>query len=154
MITNYYTLLNIDQSADLYDIKKAFRNEIAIYHPDNNKSEDAQLQFDLCVEAFEILSDSEKRSAYDMLLKSQETNKPIIIEQEEEYEAWQEEAKTKSETYRASSLSDFFLLDIFAQAGFEGLIAGSEALIEGAEPLVEVLGDAIGEIIGGIFDGL
>lgn len=154
MITNYYTLLNIEPSADLYDIKKAFRKEAAIYHPDNNKSSDARLQFDLRVEAFEILSDSEKRNTYDKLLKSQETNKPIIIEQEEQYEEWQEEAKTKSKTYRASSLSDFFLLDIFVEAGIHGLFEGTEALIESAEPLVEGIGDVIGDIIGGIFDGL
>lgn len=78
----------------------------------------------------------------------------MVIEQKEEYETWQKEAKTKSTTYKESSLNDLFLLDIFAEAGLNGLIVGTESLIEGAEPLIEGLGDVIGDVIGGIFDGL
>ncbi len=147
MIADYYILLKIEQSADLYTIKKAFRKEIAIYHPDNNPSPDARTQFDLLVEAFEVLSDSNKRIIYDALLNTQTNNKPLVIEQEEHYKVWQKEAKTKSKTYRESSIPELFLLDIFAQAGFEGLITGSETLIEG-------IGDTLGDVIGGIFDSI
>ncbi len=147
MITDYYILLKIEKSSDLKTIKKAFRKEIAIYHPDNNASHGAKAQFDLLVEAFEILSDTKKRRVYDELLKPQATNKPVVIVRDEQYKKWKEEAKTKSKTYRESSISELFLLDIFAQAGFEGLITGSETLIEG-------IGDTLGDVIGGIFDSI
>jgi DnaJ-class molecular chaperone len=154
MIINYYTLLNIEQKADLYTIKKAFRKEITMYHPDNNKSSDARLQFELRVEAFEVLSDIEKRNAYDQLLSHQATNKPVVIEQKEQYEDWKKEAKTKSKTYRESSLSELFLLNIFAEAGINGLFEGSKALMDGSESLLDGLGDTLGDVIGGIFDSL
>tara|TARA_R110002049_G_scaffold276828_1_gene455092 strand:+ start:115 stop:579 length:465 start_codon:yes stop_codon:yes gene_type:complete len=154
MITDYYELLHIEKTSDLNDINKAFRREIALYHPDNNQSLEAKEKFTLVVEAFEVLSDIEKRRKYDELLKSKTTNKLLIIEQQEQYGDWQKEAKTKSETYRESSLSELFLMDIFGEAGINGLFAGSEALIEGVEPLVEGLTDTLGDIVGGLFDGL
>ncbi len=67
-----------------------------IYHQENNKSPDARAQFDLLVEAFEILSDTKKQRVYDALLKSQSTNKPEVIKQDEQCKEWKEEAKTKS----------------------------------------------------------
>ncbi|BAO74244.1 J domain-containing protein [Winogradskyella sp. PG-2] len=156
MITNYYTLLKIEQSTTLYDIKKAFRREIAIYHPDNNKSEDAKDKFESLVEAFDVLSDTEKRKTYDELLNYQaKTCKPVVTEEQKEvYEEWQKEAKTKSKTYRKSTLTELLLLDIFAEASIEGLFVGTESLIEGAEPLIDGIGDVLGDVIGGIFDDL
>ncbi|WP_296312665.1 J domain-containing protein [Winogradskyella sp. UBA3174] len=147
MMTNYYTLVKIEETADLDTIKKAFRKEITIYHPDNNTSSEAKTQFKLLVEAFEVLSKPEKRTSYNSLLKSETTNKPIVIQQKEDYQKWKKEAKTKSKTYRESSLTELFLLNIFAKAGFEALFFGSEKLIEG-------IGDTIGDVVGGIFDGL
>ena len=44
-LINYYDILNVEKSADLDTIKKAFRNEIALYHPDKNKSEGAKTAF-------------------------------------------------------------------------------------------------------------
>ena len=140
MITNYYTLLNIEQSADLYDIKKAFRRDIAIYHPDNNKSSDAKAQFDLRVEAFEILSDTEKRRAYDELLKSQATNKPVLIEQEEQYKEWKEESKKKSKKYYDFGLDELLLFDLFILNGdiLDGLFSGTSNILD---ELTDGLGD-------------
>ena len=140
MITNYYTLLKIKQSADLYDIKKAFRKEIAIYHPDNNKSEDARAIFNLLVEAFEVLSDTEKRNTYDTLLKSQATNKPLVIEQKEAYDEWKEESKKKSKKYYDFGLDELLFLDLFILNGdvLDGLLSGTGDLLEG---LTDSLGD-------------
>ena len=83
MTTNYYQLLKIDKSATLYDVKKAFRREIAIYHPDNNTSPDAKIQFEKLVEAFDILSDDAKRYNYDQILDDEaakKTNMKILIQ--------------------------------------------------------------------------
>jgi DnaJ-class molecular chaperone len=142
MTTNYYQLLKIENSATSYDIKKAFRREIAIYHPDNNSSPEAKAHFEKLVEAFDILSDDTKRYHYDQMLKSEATNKPVVFEQKEQYKEWQKEAKKKSKKYRESySLEDLLLLDLFILNGdvFDGLLSGAEDIFDG-------LTDGISEI--------
>ncbi|WP_299368726.1 DnaJ domain-containing protein [Winogradskyella sp.] len=133
MITNYYMLLNIDQSTDLETIKKAFRKEIAIYHPDNNPSPEAKEKFEQLVEAFDILSNEDKRREYDKMLAYEATNKPVIIEQKQQYEDWQKEAKKKSKTYEGIGLEELLLLDIFLLNGdfLDGLLSGTDELLDG-----------------------
>ncbi|WP_323788053.1 J domain-containing protein [Psychroserpens sp.] len=140
-LINYYELLNVESSADLDTIKKAFRREIALYHPDKNTSEGAKVQFDLLVEAFEMLSDSEKRKAYDEMLSTSATNKPVRIEpkQQEQYTEWKKEAKKKSEIYWLSDLSDLLVLDLFLDVGLSSLFSGTDNLLDG-------LGDSLGDI--------
>ena len=132
-MTNYYTLLNIETSADLETIKKAFRREVAIYHPEKNASPEAKEHFELLIEAFDILSDPEKRKHYDEMLASEATNKPVVIEEKEQYEEWKKEAKTKSKKYRNYTLEDLLLLDLFILNGdiFEGLFSGADELLDG-----------------------
>ena len=50
MITDYYSILSVDINADLETIKKAFRKQIALYHPENNKSPEAKEKFDIIIE--------------------------------------------------------------------------------------------------------
>ncbi|MCA0153477.1 DnaJ domain-containing protein [Winogradskyella vincentii] len=116
-MTNYYQLLKIDPKADLNDIKKAFRREVALYHPDNNKSPEAKTRFEQIVEAFDILSNPEKRKAYNEMLEFEATNKPVIIEQKEQYKDWQKEAKKKSKKWEDFGLEELLLLDIFVLNG-------------------------------------
>ncbi len=126
-------LLNIDQSANLETIKKAFRKEIAMYHPDNNASPEAREKFEQLVEAFDILSNEDKRREYDTILNHEATNKPVIIEQKQEYEDWQKEAKKKSKKYEGIGLEELLLLDIFVLNGdfLDGLFAGTDQLFDG-----------------------
>ena len=140
-LVNYYTILKIDRLADLDTIKKAFRREIALYHPDKNKSEGAKAHFNLLVEGFDILSNPEKRKAYDDMLERSTTNKPILIEQkkQEQYTEWKKEAKKKSDTYWFTDLTDLLLLDLFLDVGLSSLFSGTESLIDG-------LDDSLGDI--------
>ena len=62
---DYYEILGIDKNADQSQIKKAFRKQAMIYHPDRNKSPDAEDKFKELNEANEILSDETKRAQYD-----------------------------------------------------------------------------------------
>ncbi len=62
---DYYEILNVSRSASQEEIKSAFRNLARQYHPDVNKSEDAEERFKEINEAFMVLSDPEKRSVYD-----------------------------------------------------------------------------------------
>ena len=62
---NYYTILELPPSATPHDIKKAFRRLAVQYHPDKNPgNEAAESQFKEIQEAYHILSDPERRSAY------------------------------------------------------------------------------------------
>lgn len=63
---DYYEILGIQREASEAEIKKAYRRLAMKYHPDRNPDdEDALARFREAKEAFEVLSDSEKRAAYD-----------------------------------------------------------------------------------------
>ena len=62
---NYYQILQIEPGASLRDIKKAYRRLALQYHPDKNKSPDAENKFREISEAYDILMNTDKRRMYD-----------------------------------------------------------------------------------------
>jgi DnaJ-class molecular chaperone len=62
---DHYASLGLGSAATLADIKKAFRQKASIYHPDRNAADDAAERFRAVQEAYDVLSDSAKRQAYD-----------------------------------------------------------------------------------------
>ena len=62
---DYYDILGVKKDATEADIKSAYRQLAKKYHPDINKSPDAQEKFKEINEAYSVLSDSQKRSNYD-----------------------------------------------------------------------------------------
>jgi DnaJ-class molecular chaperone len=64
---DYYKILGVDRSADDKTIKSAFRRLARKYHPDVAKTKDAGERFREINEAYEVLSDPEKRRRYDTL---------------------------------------------------------------------------------------
>lgn len=67
----YYEILEITKNADFDTIKKAYRKLALIYHPDRNHGDkEAEDKFKQINEAYQVLSDSDKRSIYDKHGKS------------------------------------------------------------------------------------
>ena len=142
-LPDYYKALKVDENADLETIKKAFRREIALYHPDKNKDPNARAHFELLVEAFNILSHPEKRKSYDELRRQTALNKPIIVtpKQEKQYKEWKKESKKKSDEFRFKDLADLLLLDFIIDTGFSDFFSETDSM----------LGD-LGESLGDVFD--
>jgi molecular chaperone DnaJ len=62
---DYYEILNVSRNASKDDIKSAYRKLALQYHPDRNKSPEAEGKFKEISEAYAVLSDDEKRGQYD-----------------------------------------------------------------------------------------
>ncbi|WP_172249700.1 molecular chaperone DnaJ [Saccharibacillus deserti] len=62
---DYYEVLGIEKGASEQDIKSAYRKQARKYHPDVNKADDAETKFKEVKEAYDVLSDGQKRARYD-----------------------------------------------------------------------------------------
>ncbi len=65
MDKNYYSILGVSKSATSDDIKKAYRKLALQYHPDRGGDKETEKKFKEVSEAYQILSDPEKRATYD-----------------------------------------------------------------------------------------
>ena len=62
---DYYDVLGVPRNAGADDLKKAFRRLAMQYHPDRNQEPGAEAKFKRVNEAYEVLSDPDKRAMYD-----------------------------------------------------------------------------------------
>ena len=81
-MTDHYTTLGLNSAATLADIKKAFRQKASFYHPDRNSAIDAAARFRDVQEASDVLSNVDKRQAYDDNRRRSLLDNPLETAQE------------------------------------------------------------------------
>lgn len=64
---DYYEILGLTRGADADEVKRAYRKLARKFHPDVSKEKNAEAKFKEVQEAYEVLRDREKRTAYDQL---------------------------------------------------------------------------------------
>src|ERR1700683_4298223 len=62
---DYYDILGVTKNATAAEIKSAYRKLALQYHPDRNKTKEAEEKFKEVTKAYEVLSNEEKRKTYD-----------------------------------------------------------------------------------------
>lgn len=72
-----YFVLGLSSSASLADIKKAYRHQAALHHPDRSTAPDAATRFRAIQEAYDILGHEDKRAAYDSNRKRNLLDDPL-----------------------------------------------------------------------------
>lgn len=82
---NYYEVLGLTANATLAEIKNTYRKMASQYHPDKNSASDATAKFRQVQEAYEILSDTDKRKMYDENRRRSLLDSPI----DTAHEIWQ-----------------------------------------------------------------
>ena len=70
---DYYKILEVDKNATAEQIKKAYRRLAMTYHPDRNPGDaSAEEKFKEINEAYDVLSDAEKRKKFDLMADGKE----------------------------------------------------------------------------------
>lgn len=115
---DYYQTLGVEKNASADDIKKAYRKLVRKFHPDLSKASDAEKRTKEINEAYDVLGDAEKRTAYDELGRGQRSGQPFQPPPD-----W-----GSSYDFGAGGASaDDFFSDLFAHAGRRAGARGSGA---------------------------
>lgn len=104
-LKDYYAIMGVKPTDDLKTIKTAYRRLARKYHPDVSKEPDAEARFKEVAEAWEVLSDEQRRAEYDQLW--QHRNDPQFNQQFQQGEG---------QSYNAEDFDDIFS-SIFGQHG-------------------------------------
>jgi curved DNA-binding protein len=111
---DYYAILGLARGASADEVKKAYRKLARKYHPDVSKEKDAEEKFKEINEAYQTLSDDEKRAAYDQLGRhrpGEEFRPPPD---------WGERFGAGGFGGGGAQFEEFDLSDLFAQFGMRG----------------------------------
>jgi curved DNA-binding protein CbpA len=112
---DYYRVLEVEFNADNLTIKKAYRKLALKYHPDKNDAFDAASKFIEITEAYEVLTDAEKRREYDRIYQIFFNTKERPENTEQSYknvyqnkqEEWSSYGKKKAAEYSSIPFEEF-----------------------------------------------
>lgn len=120
---DYYQALGVARDASAEDIKKAYRRLARKYHPDVSKEADAAARMSEVNEAYAVLSDAERRAAYDALGQGRRAGESFTPPPD--WDAGFEFSGRGSEGMDAGDFSDFFA-ELFGRMG-QGARRGAHA---------------------------
>jgi len=135
---DYYQTLGVARDATAEDIKKAFRKLARKYHPDVSKEADAEARMKDVNEAYAVLSDSEKRAAYDQLGQGHHPGQDFRPPPD-----WQPDFRAPpGRGYSQAETADFsdFFAELFGRTG-GARAAGQDFQARGQDQHAEVLLD-------------
>jgi len=115
---DYYKVLNVSENATLEEIKKAFRELAKKYHPDKNKSNNANTKFREVFEAYEILKNKITKDIFDKSRRKFYSNTNTEFNNEnytksETYDYVKKEANKRAEYFSRMTFDDFLESSIF-----------------------------------------
>lgn len=128
---DYYKILEIDKTADEKEIKKSYRRLARKYHPDKNQGNaESEKKFKQINEAYEVLSDAEKRKKYDQygkdwmhadeIEKANKNRRQHSHSQTYQGNPWESFTYESNEGFGDSDFSDFFNSMFGGSGGFRG----------------------------------
>ena len=107
-MTDFYKLLNLDENFTEDDLKKSYRKLVLQYHPDRNPGNLASEQiFKKVVEAYDVLSDSNKKKSYDLGRNNQQFTDKQYYDTSTKWSTHFD--NTYGHFFRESKASDFFI---------------------------------------------
>ncbi len=135
---DYYQTLGVNKNASAEEIKKAFRRLARKYHPDISREPDAEMRMKEVNEAYAVLSDPEKRAAYDRLGQGYQAGQEFRPPPD-----WGEGFRFSARGFapdEAAQFSDFFS-ELFGGLGGFGSHAGRGFSARGEDTRAQVLLD-------------
>lgn len=135
---DYYQVLGVDRDATADEIKKAFRRLARKYHPDLSKEADAEARMKELNEAFAVLSDPEKRAAYDQLGKGARAGQEF--RPTPDWDAGFEFSGPGFSDAEAAGFSDFFS-ELFGQRMGRGRAGGAGFQARGQDHHAKIMLD-------------
>jgi len=134
---DYYSILGVDRNATADDIKKAFRKLARKYHPDVSKEKDAEQKMQEINEANTVLSDAEKRAAYDQLGRGYQSGQDF--QPPPDWDSGFEFSGRGARSQSAEDFSDFFS-QMFGHMGRRGF-GGDNTQMRGEDHHAKVVLD-------------
>ncbi len=125
---DYYKLLGVPRTASDEVIKKAYRRLARRYHPDVSKEPHAEERFKEISEAYEVLRDSEKRSAYDQLGANWKAGQEFRPPPD-----WQQSYHSRSGEFGTSDTFSDFFESLFGGLGGMGGMGGRRGFQQAGE---------------------
>jgi len=118
---DYYSILGVNRDASADDIKKSYRKLARKYHPDVSKEKDAEQKMQDVNEAYAVLSDTEKRAAYDQLGRGYQSGQDF--KPPPDWDSGFEFSSHGANAGGAGEFSDFFS-QLFGNMGRGGFSSG------------------------------